>query len=48
MVQVVQMVPVDCGPKGSGDQASQDGPGGQVVRWSGGQVVRWSGGQVVR
>ena len=38
--QVVQM--------GPGDQASQGGPGGQVVRWSGGQVVRWSGGQVVR
>ena len=33
---------------GPGDQASQGGPGGQVVRWSGGQVVRWSGGQVVR
>ena len=31
--QVVQM--------GPGDQASQGGPGGQVVRWSG-QVVRWS------
>ena len=30
--QVVQM--------GPGDQASQGGPGGQVVRWSGGQVVR--------
>ena len=28
--QVVQM--------GPGDQASQGGPGGQVVRWSGGQV----------
>ena len=37
--QVVQM--------GPGDQASQGGPGGQVVRWSGGQVVRWLGGQVV-
>ena len=36
--QVVQM-----GPR---DQASQGGPGGQVVRWSGGQVIRWSGGQV--
>ena len=35
--QVVQMVP--------GDQASQGGPGGQVVRWSGGHVVRWSGGK---
>merc|ERR1711978_102787 len=32
--QVVQM--------GPGDQASQGGPGGLVVRWSGGQVVRWS------
>ena len=30
--EVVQM--------GPGDQASQGGPGGQVVRWSGGQVVR--------
>ena len=30
--QVVQM--------GPGDQASQGGPGGQVVRWSGGQVKR--------
>ena len=38
--QVVQM--------GPGDQASQGGPGGQVVRWSGGQMVKWSGGQVVR
>ena len=37
--QVVQM--------GPGDQASQGGPGGQVVRWSGGQGVRWSAGQLV-
>ena len=33
---------------GPGDQASQGGPGGLVVRWSGGQMVRWSDGQVVR
>ena len=31
MARVVQKGP--CGPYGRGDQASQGGPGGQVVRW---------------
>ena len=29
-----------CGPYGLGDNPSQGGPGGQVVRWSDGQMVR--------